>query len=56
MKRIIQTGYILLTVGLALLLTSCTKLDVPVLSQLTPGNFPTTPAEYIAASGPAYTQ
>lgn len=37
-------------------LTACTKLDVPTQSQLTNSNFPLTPAEYIAASGPVYTQ
>ena len=56
MKKIIQAICILVIGGLATLLTNCTKLDVPVHSQLTPDNFPSAPAEYIAASGPAYTQ
>ncbi|EHQ29107.1 RagB/SusD family nutrient uptake outer membrane protein [Mucilaginibacter paludis] len=36
--------------------SGCTKLDVPVESQLTADNFPKTQAEYIAAMGPVYTQ
>jgi hypothetical protein len=55
MKTLVKKnfGYVIIWY---LLIAACTKLDVPVQSQLTPGNFPATPAEYIAASGPAYTQ
>ncbi len=38
-----------------LLFTSCTKLDVPVESQYTNGNFPTNAASYAAVMGPMYT-
>ncbi len=45
------------TISAAVLATavSCTKLEEKVESQLTPENFPTTPAQFIALSGPAYT-
>lgn len=39
-----------------LLATGCRKLDVPIQSQYTPANFPTTAADYAAAIGPVYTQ
>lgn len=39
----------------ALLFTSCTKLDVKPESELTPDNFPTTPAQFEAAKGIIYT-
>lgn len=41
---------------LLIIIVSCTKLDVKVNSQLTSTNFPKTPEEFIAASGPVYTQ
>ena len=37
-----------------LLLSGCTKIDVPVEDVLTPDNFPTSDAQYIQAAGPAY--
>ncbi|GAA0553320.1 RagB/SusD family nutrient uptake outer membrane protein [Chitinophaga japonensis] len=40
----------------SLVLGACTKLDVPVESEYTQDNFPTTADGYIAATGPAYTQ
>jgi len=36
-------------------LSGCTKLNVKPVSQLTPANFPTTPAQFVAATGPIYT-
>jgi hypothetical protein len=39
----------------ALLMSACTKIDVPVENQLTPQNFPETDAQFMAAAGPAYT-
>ncbi len=42
--------------GVMLMITGCRKLDVPVKSQYTDENFPTTPAAYAAAIGPLYTQ
>jgi hypothetical protein len=36
-------------------LQSCTKLDVVPVSTLTPANFPKTPAQFVAATGPIYT-
>ena len=36
--------------------TGCTKLDVPVNSQLTADNFPQTQDQFVAASLPVYTQ
>jgi len=38
----------------AMLLSACTKLDVPVESELTPENFPTKPEHFEAAKGPIY--
>lgn len=46
----------LFTLMLAGAITGCTKLDTDVESQLTPGNFPTNPESFIAATGPVYTQ
>ena len=37
-----------------LLLSGCTKIDVPVENVLTPDNFPVSDAQYIQAAGPAY--
>lgn len=36
-------------------LGGCTNLDVDVKSELTPGNFPTTEEQFVAASGAVYT-
>ena len=50
-----------LSIGLASLvaagvfLSSCTKLNVTPASVLTPANFPTSPSQFIAATGPIYT-
>ncbi len=40
---------------LLLLFNGCTNLDVPVESELTADNFPVTEEDFIAASGPIYT-
>ena len=50
MKQIIFIGAVILTA------LSCTKLKVPIQSQYTPANFPTTPSDFTAAIGPIYTQ
>src|SRR5579872_2783711 len=47
--------YTLLLTGIVFFLDACTKTDVPVESELTPQNFPTTDQQYLQASGPAYT-
>lgn len=47
--------YILAALVLAFT-TSCTKLDVPIESELTPDNFPDSPESFIAATGPVYTR
>ena len=47
--------YIIALAGSLLLLNACTKIDVPVESELTPQNFPKTDQQYILAAGPAYT-
>lgn len=47
--------YTILLTGACFFLDACTKTDVPVESQLTPQNFPTTDQQYIQAAGPAYT-
>lgn len=36
-------------------LSGCTKLNVTPVSTLAPSNFPTTPAQFVAATGPIYT-
>jgi len=46
---------LLLLVATACSLSACTKLDVTPKSTLTPDNFPTTPAQFVAATGPIYT-
>ncbi|MBS7562930.1 RagB/SusD family nutrient uptake outer membrane protein [Mucilaginibacter sp. Bleaf8] len=51
MKKIFITAALLSAFAV-----SCTKLDVNVESQLTPSNFPTSPASFLAATGPVYTQ
>ncbi len=51
MKKLIIPGAAFL-----LALSACTKLDVPVESEYTEGNFPTNEASFIAATGPAYSQ
>ena len=52
MKRLIFSGVL----ALLYLLPSCTDLDVDVESELTPANFPKTPDQLIAATGPLYSQ
>jgi hypothetical protein len=47
-------GALLAVAGIAYL-SGCTKLDVAQKSSLTPANFPTTPAQFVAATGPIYT-
>ncbi|WP_164121931.1 RagB/SusD family nutrient uptake outer membrane protein [Sphingobacterium sp. xlx-130] len=42
-------------VAIGLGLTSCTKLDVPIESEITPDNFPVTQEDFTAISGAAYT-
>ena len=43
-------------IGLSVIFfAGCRKLDVPIQSQYTPGNFPTTASDYLAAVGPLYT-
>lgn len=39
----------------ALTLAACHKLDLPVVTQLTPENFPQTDQQFIQAAGPTYT-
>jgi len=46
--------YITVAALAALTLGSCTKLDVPVESQLTSDNFPVTPDAFVAATGTVY--
>lgn len=53
MKKIFFKNAIL---TLLVLGSSCTKLDVDVESELTPANFPNTPEQYAAATGPIYSQ
>src|ERR1700735_5274977 len=51
MKKIVSViigGAFLLSMG-------CTKLKVPIQSQYTPANFPTTASDFTAAIGPIYT-
>ncbi|MBW8686313.1 RagB/SusD family nutrient uptake outer membrane protein [Chitinophaga rhizophila] len=52
MKHIIAYS----AIAAGLLLGACTKLDVPIESEYTDGNFPNTTDAYVAATGPAYTQ
>jgi len=56
MKNLILRKNYLVLIPIAVAFSACTRLDVDVPSQLTTGNFPKTSAEYIAASGPVYTQ
>jgi len=54
MKKHIQKYCAILLTTLSL--AACTKVEVPVENELTPANFPTTPQQFILASGAAYTQ
>ena len=45
----------ILTVFTALLFSSCTDLNTPIESELTPDNFPTTPGQFESAKGIIYT-
>jgi len=53
-KLNIILSFIALSMG-AVYLPGCTKLNVKPVSALTPANFPTTPAQFVAATGPIYT-
>ncbi|HTD41683.1 MAG TPA: RagB/SusD family nutrient uptake outer membrane protein, partial [Mucilaginibacter sp.] len=53
-KIYIILSFIALGTG-AVYLSGCTKLNVTPVSALTPSNFPTTPAQFVAATGPIYT-
>jgi hypothetical protein len=46
---------LLLLLAGAAYLSGCTKLDVAPKAALTPDNFPTTPAQFVLATGPIYT-
>ncbi|QNL50181.1 RagB/SusD family nutrient uptake outer membrane protein [Olivibacter sp. SDN3] len=46
----------ILSACLVVSLTACTKLDIPIESELTPENFPDSPESFVAATGPVYTQ
>ncbi|UOQ52278.1 RagB/SusD family nutrient uptake outer membrane protein [Hymenobacter cellulosivorans] len=50
--------FLTLATALTALLTAagCTDLDAPIESEYTPSNFLTTPEQFIAASGPVYSQ
>lgn len=52
-KQNILMGLMALCTGAYL--SGCTKLNVAPVSALTPDNFPTTPAQFVAATGPIYT-
>ena len=54
MKKIFQI--ILSVTTVAVVMSACHKLDVPVKSALTPEVFPTTQAQFNAVMGPIYTQ
>ena len=45
-----------LALATVLLATACTDLNAPIESEYTPANFLTTPEQFIAASGPVYSQ
>ncbi|MDR3693782.1 RagB/SusD family nutrient uptake outer membrane protein [Mucilaginibacter sp.] len=53
-KKYMFLSIIALCTG-AVYLSGCTKLNVKPVSALTPDNFPTTPAQFVAATGPIYT-
>lgn len=50
MKHILFTSLFMLAT------TACTNLDIDPQSELTPGNFPTTEEQFVAASGVIYTE
>ena len=52
MKKIFQI--ILSVTTVAVVMSACHKLDVPVKSALTPEVFPTTQAQFNAVMGPIY--
>ena len=51
-KNIFLSALIFLTA----ILPACTDLDVDIESELTPANFPSTQDQFIAATGPLYSQ
>lgn len=55
-KFILMKKLIIYNLVLAAMLSSCTKLDVEVESELTPSNFPTNEESFTAATGPVYTK
>jgi len=55
MNKFTKYCFTALTIASAVTISSCTKLDEKVESELTPDNFPATPEQFIALSGPAYT-
>ena len=46
--------YTILLAAVSFGMYACTKTDVPVENELTPGNFPKTDQQFILAAGPAY--
>ena len=54
MRVIIKVKHLIWLAGPALFLHACTKTDVPVENELTPGNFPKTDQQFFLAAGPAY--
>lgn len=50
-----HTYSLLILLAVACSFSACTKLEVKPKSTLTPDNFPTTPAQFVAATGPIYT-
>ena len=58
MSNILPSRLLAMPAALALLLTAagCTNLDARIESEYTPSNFLTTPEQFIAASGPVYSQ
>ncbi len=52
MKNIFKNLTIVLAASAVM--TSCHKLDLPVSTQLTPENFPTTAQQFVQAAGPTY--
>lgn len=54
MKTLIKSSFILLACTALSTMQSCTKLDDPAYSVYTDENFPTTPEQAIALTGPVY--
>ena len=56
MKKYIDKSFVFITALLLFFFTGCTNLDAPVVSEITPDNFPQTQEDFVAIEGPLFYQ